>query len=165
MPTSWSDIARAFNLGIGYRTLYFNSSKNPQLLIASTGFNLSFYFPQYFPQYDAAIVEMPGAGEERIEEPDLNADGKKAEAPARLVLSHQSGGDEACLVNWESDDKENPHNWSTLYRSWLTFQLGMLALSASLASAIIAPANLTIARYLDISREVVTLNVSLYVYV
>ena len=108
---------------------------------------------------------MPGAGEKRGVEQDLEAELRKVEAPARLVQSNQSGRDDAYLVEWTHDDKDDPHNWSTPYRSWLTFLLGMLALSASSASAIIAPANLTIARYLCVSQELVTLNVSLYVYV
>ena len=108
---------------------------------------------------------MPGAGEERVEEPNPEADEEKLEDHPRLVQSHQSNRDEAYLVEWINEDEDDPHNWSTPYRAWLTFQLGMLALSASSASAIIAPANLTIARYLGVSQELVTLNVSLYVYV
>ena len=108
---------------------------------------------------------MPAAGEERVEGPDLEAGEGNIETPARLVQSHQSNRDDAYLVEWTHEDKDDPHNWSTPYRSWLTFLLGMLALSASSASAIIAPANLTIARYLGVSQEVVTLNISLYVYV
>lgn len=108
---------------------------------------------------------MPGAGGKRVAEPDLEAELQKVEAPARLVQSNQSGRDDAFLVEWTLDDKDDPHNWSTPYRAWLTFVLGMLALSASSASAIIAPANLTIARYLGVSQELVPLNVSLYVYI
>lgn len=44
------------------------------------------------------------------------------------------------LVTFSEGDPENPRNWSTKYKSWITFQLGMLALSASLGSSIIAPA-------------------------
>ena len=39
----------------------------------------------------------------------------------------------------------------------------MLALAASLASSIIAPANPVLVKYLGVSEEVVVLNVSLYV--
>lgn len=68
------------------------------------------------------------------------------------------------LVTWDGeDDPENPQNWSTSFKSWVTFQLSMLAFAASLASSIIAPANETIAAYLGVSEEVVVLNVSLYV--
>ena len=68
------------------------------------------------------------------------------------------------LVQWESDtDPENPQNWSTLFKSWVTVQLSMLAFAASLASSIIAPANRTIAEYVGVSEELVVLNVSLYI--
>lgn len=68
------------------------------------------------------------------------------------------------LVEWEDDDDtENPQNWSTTFKSWVTLQLGLLAFGASLASSIIAPANKTIAEYIGVSEELVVLNVSLYV--
>jgi hypothetical protein len=69
----------------------------------------------------------------------------------------------AFLVNWDHNDPENPHNWSTPYRAWLTLQLGMLALASSTASAIIAPANPTVAKLFHVSQDVVVLNVSLFV--
>ena len=67
------------------------------------------------------------------------------------------------LVRWEPNDKENPRNWSTPYKSWLTFQLGMLALSASLGSSIIAPAEDAIRAYTNISSEVAVLPISFYI--
>jgi len=70
------------------------------------------------------------------------------------------------LVDWDGhNDQENPRNWSTLYKSWITFQLGMLALAASLGSSIIAPAGNTIAGYVGVSSEVAVLSVSLYMSV
>jgi len=66
------------------------------------------------------------------------------------------------LVAWDENDKMNPQNWTTLYKCWITFQLGMLALAASLGSSIISPANATIGRYVGVSNEVTVLNVSLY---
>ena len=66
------------------------------------------------------------------------------------------------LVGWEENDPENPHNFSTIYKCWITFQLGMLALSASLGSSIISPAQTKLESYLGISTEVSILPVSLY---
>lgn len=71
--------------------------------------------------------------------------------------------DERILVDWDGDDDQgNPRNWSTLYKSWITFQLGMLALSASLGSSIISPAGKTIAAYVGVGSEVSVLSISLY---
>ena len=67
------------------------------------------------------------------------------------------------LVRWEQNDLANPRNWSGLYKSWITFVLGMLALAASLASSIIAPAEPRIAAYIGVSEEVTVLVISLYV--
>jgi hypothetical protein len=67
------------------------------------------------------------------------------------------------IVDWEGDnDQENPRNWSNGYKSWVTFQLGMLALCASLGSSITSPAQDAIAEYVGVSSEVVVLSVSLY---
>ncbi|KAI4122397.1 MAG: hypothetical protein LQ338_005844 [Usnochroma carphineum] len=70
---------------------------------------------------------------------------------------------EAYRVDWEPNDQDNPKNWKTAYKGWLTLQLGMLALAASLGSSIISPAENAIAKYTHISPEVATLSLSLYV--
>lgn len=67
-------------------------------------------------------------------------------------------------VDWDGpDDKTNPRNWNNMYKAWITFQLGMLALAASLGSSIIAPAETEVARYVGVSKEVSVLTISLYV--
>lgn len=68
------------------------------------------------------------------------------------------------LVTWSDGDPENPQNWGTLYKSWVTLQLSMLALAASATSSMIAPANPVIAEYIGVSQTVAVLNVSLFVY-
>ncbi|KAL6713992.1 hypothetical protein ACLMJK_008486 [Lecanora helva] len=72
-------------------------------------------------------------------------------------------GKDAFLVDWEPNDTSNPRNWSTSYKSWITFQLGMLALAASLGSSIISPAENAIMEYTGISPEVAVLPVSFYI--
>ncbi|KAA8569273.1 hypothetical protein EYC84_000934 [Monilinia fructicola] len=68
------------------------------------------------------------------------------------------------LVDWNgANDPGNPLNWSTSYKSWITFLMGMLALSASLGSSIISPAANIIAAYIGVEREVSVLSVSLYI--
>lgn len=69
---------------------------------------------------------------------------------------------EASVVNWKPLDAENPKNWTTTYRSWLTFQIGMLSMAASLGTAITSPAANIIADDFGISHELIILNVSLY---
>ena len=70
---------------------------------------------------------------------------------------------ESYRVQWDINDSENPREWSTAYKGWLTLQLGMLALASSLGSSIISPAENAIAKYTHISPEVATLSLSLYV--
>ncbi|KAF7969207.1 hypothetical protein HWV62_28001 [Athelia sp. TMB] len=67
------------------------------------------------------------------------------------------------LVVWDENDEENPRNWSTAYKSWITFQLGMLALAASLGSSIISPAEAAIAAHFGLSAEATALLISLYI--
>jgi hypothetical protein len=67
------------------------------------------------------------------------------------------------IVDWDGDaDPANPRNWGVAYKSWVTFQLGMLALAASLGSSIIAPGENAISQYTGVSREVTVLAISLY---
>lgn len=70
---------------------------------------------------------------------------------------------EAFKVGWDEDEPANPRNFSTLYKAWITFVLGMLALAASLGSSIIAPAEDDLASWLGVSSEVTVLTISLYV--
>jgi len=70
------------------------------------------------------------------------------------------------IVDWDGDvDPANPRNWSQGYKNWITFQLGMLALAASLGSSIIAPGENAIAQYVGVSTEVTVLAISLYMWV
>ena len=94
-----------------------------------------------------------GAG--RVQSPDQQPSEKTA------VDDNEKG---EILVGWDGeDDLENPQNWPTSSKIWVTMQLSMLAFAASLASSIIAPANRTIAEYTGVSEDLVVLNVSLYV--
>lgn len=67
------------------------------------------------------------------------------------------------LAKFGPNDPENPRDWSTAYKSFVTFQLGMLALAASLGSSIISPAEPKIAKYIGVSDEVAILVISLFV--
>lgn len=67
------------------------------------------------------------------------------------------------LVKWEIGDSRNPQNWSSSYKSWVTFQLAMLALGTSLASSSISPAIQDIAQTFGVSNELAIASVSLYV--
>ncbi|MCJ1447527.1 MAG: hypothetical protein MMC23_008038 [Stictis urceolatum] len=67
------------------------------------------------------------------------------------------------IVTWSTTDQDDPYNWSPRYKAWITFQLGQLALAASLGSSIISPASPTIALDLGISEEVSILSLSLYI--
>ncbi|KAK3068873.1 hypothetical protein LTR53_013236, partial [Teratosphaeriaceae sp. CCFEE 6253] len=69
----------------------------------------------------------------------------------------------AFLVKWDEGEKTNPRNWSNGYKGFITFQLGMLALAASLGSSIIAPAEPRIAEEMGVNQETTVLCVSLYV--
>lgn len=75
----------------------------------------------------------------------------------------QEKEEDAYLVGWEENDKANPRNWSNVYKAWITFQLGMLALAASLGSSIVSPAEDAIAKYTHVSHEVTVLIISLYI--
>jgi hypothetical protein len=66
------------------------------------------------------------------------------------------------LVRWDENEVANPRNWSTSYKAWVTFQLGMLALAASLGSSIVSAAEPSIQNYTGVSKEVTVLCISLY---
>lgn len=67
------------------------------------------------------------------------------------------------LVTWDEHDKDNPKEWPFARKIFITFQLAMLAVSASLGSSIISPAERVFGPEVGVSREVSVLAVSLYV--
>ncbi|MCO5589834.1 hypothetical protein L7F22_043803 [Adiantum nelumboides] len=66
-------------------------------------------------------------------------------------------------VKWQTNDRENPKNWSNSYRAFCTFQLGILAFSASMASSIISPSSQVLAEKFNLSENIMVFAVSLYV--
>ena len=71
--------------------------------------------------------------------------------------------DPAFLVKFENGDPEDPRNFSSKRKAFLTFQMSMLALVGALGSSILSPGQSAIAEYTHISQEVAVLATSLYV--
>jgi hypothetical protein len=70
---------------------------------------------------------------------------------------------ESWIVKFEENDTDNPKNFKTSYKAFLTFQMSMLALSGSLGSSIVSPAQSEIESQLNVGSEVATLTLSLFV--
>ncbi|KAK5996387.1 Major facilitator superfamily multidrug transporter FLU1 [Cladobotryum mycophilum] len=66
------------------------------------------------------------------------------------------------LVKFEQDDPENPHNFSTGKKSFLLFQMSLLAWVGSLGTSIITLAEPVIAAYTHTSNEVAVLMMALF---
>ncbi|KIW08288.1 uncharacterized protein PV09_01206 [Verruconis gallopava] len=77
--------------------------------------------------------------------------------------SHPADASDRILVGWDENDPENPYNFPDWQKWFITGQLGLLALAASLGSSITAPANGVIAQHFGVSREVSVLTISLFV--
>ena len=75
-----------------------------------------------------------------------------------------SGSPERLLVEFEDNDPADPKSWSPVYKASLTFLMGMLALTGSLGSSIISPADDKIAEVMCVSREATILCISLYMW-
>lgn len=69
---------------------------------------------------------------------------------------------DSCLVGWDENERANPRNWATRYKCFVTFQLGMLALAASMGSSIVSSAEPAIQEYTGVGKEVTVLCISLY---
>ncbi|KAK6436200.1 hypothetical protein LTR95_007611 [Oleoguttula sp. CCFEE 5521] len=76
---------------------------------------------------------------------------------------HDHNKESTFKVTWDEHDPLNPKNFSLRYKIWITTQLGLLAISASMGSSIIAPAEPAIAAEFNVGTEVTVLVVSLYV--
>ncbi|RAL03215.1 MFS transporter [Aspergillus ibericus CBS 121593] len=67
------------------------------------------------------------------------------------------------MVRFEEGDPEDPRNFSSGRKAFITLQMSMLALVGALGSSILSPGQSDIARYTHISEEVAVLATSLYV--
>lgn len=108
-------------------------------------------------------VEKLGEGLDR--EPTRHED-EEDEVPQELRSVSKSNTRDTSnliIVKWEENDPENPFNFPDRKKWFITLQLGLLALAASLGSSITASANPSIAAYTGVSEEVSVLTVSLYV--
>lgn len=73
----------------------------------------------------------------------LNNDGKQTDQesgnasgqPSRVLADHEKGVDHL-LVEWAPNDPENPRNWSTPKKFFVTFQICLLTTSIYIGSAI-----------------------------
>lgn len=69
------------------------------------------------------------------------------------------------LVRLGNDDEENPQQWSTIYKSLITFQLAMLSMATGIGSSIISPAVSSIEAHFNVTHGQSMLCVSLYLFV
>ena len=105
-----------------------------------------------------------GSGSTRSSRCNEAVDLEKGPDPAQQSPDeNESVHDTAFLVKWEEHDPGNPKNWSSSYKAFITFVLGMLALAGSLGSSIISPAEQAISDEFHVSTEVTILMISLYV--
>lgn len=84
----------------------------------------------------------------------------------RRQVEAEDDGDrdrETFLVKFEDNDLENPRSFSSTYKGWLVFQLSLLTMAGSLASAIMAPSAEEMAEYLNIHLETTSLTVALFI--
>ena len=77
--------------------------------------------------------------------------------------AENAANDKAYLAAFPPDDPANPHCWSTTWKSWMAFQMGMLAFVGSFGSSVISPAQDALVSKFHISAEVSVLSVSLFV--
>lgn len=76
----------------------------------------------------------------------------------------ESPSEDSHIVTWDGpDDPEDPRNFSTNRKIFITFQLGLLAAAASMGSSILSPATAIVSDYVGVSEEVGVLSTSLYI--
>lgn len=67
------------------------------------------------------------------------------------------------VVKFDQNDLDNPRAFSSIHKALITLQLGLLALTGSITSSIISPAEPAISAYIDVGQEVTVLVVALYI--
>ncbi|PYH97260.1 MFS general substrate transporter [Aspergillus ellipticus CBS 707.79] len=79
------------------------------------------------------------------------------------ILEQKLTPDPSFLVKFEKGDPEDPKNFNSWHKAYLTFQMSVLALAGALGSSIVAPGQSAIAEYVHVGEEVSVLATSLYI--
>ncbi|OAA56311.1 msf membrane transporter [Niveomyces insectorum RCEF 264] len=112
-------------------------------------------------------AEIPAAAPGATSSPPTTPDAGKAfsQQPPPLLASERTEADmdPAYLVRFTPDDPDDPHNFGGGKKYGITFLLGALAITGSLGSSIITPAESTIAADLGMAYEVTVLLLALFV--
>lgn len=69
----------------------------------------------------------------------------------------------AVEMSWNKNDQENPKEWSTAFKIWITIQMTFLSTIGTGGTSITSPAQATLASYANVSQEIAVLAISLYV--
>ncbi len=82
---------------------------------------------------------------------------------ASVVLAEKNCAENLFLVSFESGDPENPMNFTSYFKAWLTLALGLLALTGSIGASIITPAEQVISKVMEVNQETSVLALALFV--
>lgn len=103
---------------------------------------------------------QPAVSSQHALEPDVRRQPNQENARANDGLSYDK---DAFLVRFEDGDAKDPMNFSSGRKALLTLEMGLLALTGTVGSSIITPAESALSAYLDISMEATVLTLSLFV--
>ncbi|KAK0528732.1 hypothetical protein OC834_003952 [Tilletia horrida] len=94
----------------------------------------------------------------------FGGDLSRQETEAHLSRFLSQKGNNRIVVHWEGDhDSENPMNWSTWYRWYLTFVAGLLVLNSTFTSSAPSSISTITGEEFGFSREVAILTISVFV--
>lgn len=95
-----------------------------------------------------------------LKEPSSNPDLEKNAPTSSTANSNET---DRSTYQVQFDDGENPKTFSPYYKAFLTWEMSMLAFVGSLGSSIMSPAQTELSEYLNVSKEVTVLSLSLFV--
>lgn len=98
----------------------------------------------------------PGSDPERGLEP-------QNQEPSNPDSTNARDEERAFLVSFPPGDRDDPKNWNSYFKAWITLVFGALAFAGSAGTSIIVPAEGVLSEYLHVSTEVTVLLLSLYV--
>lgn len=83
--------------------------------------------------------------------------------PAATANAEAEKGHDYQLVTWTEGDPENPRNWSTLKKFFVTFQICFLTFSVYIGSAIYTPGLYGVMMDFNVSQTVALLGLTLFI--
>lgn len=117
----------------------------------------------YDQDLDLSSIAANGSDDSSPHSDSNSQSSSSAERPTADDDDAEKGPKDRRMVDWVANDPQNPRNWSTAKKVFVTFQICLLTTSVYIGSAIYTAGVLQVAEQFQVSQVVAILGLSMFV--